>query len=143
MRLTADAPAKITVSTWIDRPQDATTEVAGNDRLDLAGALGGGKGLSFLASVKILAEGGRLEAVSRTDLAEQANAMTLVLAAATSFRGMDHRAAVERALSAAAATPYERLKADHVADHQRLFRRVELQPWARPTTPTTLSRHAD
>ena len=29
MRLSADAPGRITVSTWIDRPQDATTEVAG------------------------------------------------------------------------------------------------------------------
>ena len=62
MRVSADAPEKITVSAWIDRPQDATTEVAGNDRLNLVGALGGGKGLSFLASVKILADGGKLEA---------------------------------------------------------------------------------
>ncbi len=34
MRVSADAPGKITVSAWIDRPQDATTEVAGNDRLE-------------------------------------------------------------------------------------------------------------
>ena len=54
VRLTADAPGKLNVSTWIDRLQDATTEVVGNDRLDLVGALGGGKGLSFLASVRFL-----------------------------------------------------------------------------------------
>jgi alpha-L-fucosidase 2 len=133
MRVTADAPEKITVSAWIDRLQDATTEVAGNDRLNLAGALGGGKGLSFLASVKILADGGTLEAYPERIYAERANAVTLVVAAATSYRGTDHRAAVERTLSAAAATPYERLKADHVADHQKLFRRVALQ----------LGNHAD
>ena len=39
VRLTADAPGKLNVSTWIDRLQDATTEVVGNDRLDLVGAL--------------------------------------------------------------------------------------------------------
>ena len=61
MRLTADTPGKITVSTWIDRPQDADDDVVGNDRLNLVGALGGGKGISFLASVKIVAEGGRLD----------------------------------------------------------------------------------
>ena len=127
MRVSADAPGKITVSTWIDRPQDATTEVAGNDRLNLVGALGGGKGLSFLASVKILADGGRLDAYPERIYAQNANAVTLIVAAATSYRGNDHRASVERTLSAAAATPYEKLKSDHVADHQRLFRRVALQ----------------
>ncbi len=76
MRVSADAPEKITVSTWIDRPQDATTEVAGNDRLNLVGALGGGKGLSFLASVKILADGGKLEAYPERIYAERANAVT-------------------------------------------------------------------
>ena len=127
MRVSADAPGKITVSTWIDRPQDATTEVAGNDRLNLVGALAGGKGLSFLASVKILADGGRLDAYPERIYAENANAVTLIVAAATSYRGNDHRASVERTLSAAGATPYEKLKSDHVADHQQLFRRVALQ----------------
>jgi len=127
MRVSADAPGSITVSTWIDRPQDATTEAVGNDRLNLVGRLAGGKGLAFLASVKILADGGRLEAYPERIYAERADAMTFVLAAATSYRGNDHRAAVERALSAAAAMPYETLKAAHVADHQQLFRRVSLR----------------
>ena len=127
MRISADAPASITVSAWIDRPQDATTEVAGNDRLNLAGALGGGKGLSFLASVKILADGGRLDAYPERIYAQNANALTLIVAAATSYRGNDHRGSVERTLSAAAAAPYDTLKLEHVADHQKLFRRVTLQ----------------
>ena len=126
VRLTADAPARLTVSTWIDRLQDATTEVVGKDRLDLVGALGGGKGLSLLASVRILAEGGRVEPFPERILTEKANAITLLLAAATSYRGGDPRAAVERALSEAATTPYDRLKAEHVSDHQRMFRRVDL-----------------
>ena len=127
MRVSADAPGTITCSTWIDRPQDATTEVAGNDRLNLVGALGGGTGLPFLASVKILADGGRLDAYPERIYAENANAVTLIVAAATGYRGHDHRASVERALSAATATPYETLKSEHVADHQKLFRRVALR----------------
>ncbi len=135
LRMTANAPGKITVSTWIDRPQDATTEVASNDRLNLAGGLGGGKGMSFLASVKVLADGGKLEAYPERIYAERANSMTLVVTAATNFRGNDHRAAVERTLSAAAATPYEKLKADHVADHQKFFRRVSLVLGSHHTDP--------
>ena len=138
MRVSADTPGKITFSTWIDRPQDATTEVAGNDRLNLVGALAGGKGLSFLASVKILPDGGRLDAYPERILADSASAVTLIVAAATSYRGNDHRASVERALSVASATPYEKLKSDHVADHQQLFRRVALQlgPSSHESVPT-------
>ena len=127
MRISADAPAKITVSTWIDRQQDATTEVASDDRLNLVGALGGGKGLSFLASVKILADGGTQDAYPERIYIQHANAVTVIVAAATSYRGNDHRASVERAIAAAVATPYDKLKSDHVADHQTLFRRVSLR----------------
>jgi alpha-L-fucosidase 2 len=126
MRMTADAPGQITVSTWIDRQQDATTEVVGNDRLNLVGALGGGKGLSFLASVKLVADGGRFDAYPERIYTQNANSLTLIVSAATSYRGKDHRGAVERALSAAAAAPYDKLRSDHVADHQKLFRRVTL-----------------
>ena len=138
MRISADAPGQIAVSTWIDRPQDATTQVAGNDRLNLVGALGGGKGLSFLASVKILADGGKLEAYPERIYAANANAITLIVAAATSYRGNDHRGSVERALLAASAMPYDKLKSDHVADHQNLFRRVTLQlgAFAHASLPT-------
>ena len=138
MRISADSPAKITVSTWIDRAQDATTEVAGDDRLDLVGALGGGKGLSFLASVKILADGGTLDAYPERIYAQNANAITLIVAAATSYRGKNPRAEVERTLTTAAATPYEKLKSDHVSDHQRLFRRVSVDLGANPfvSSPT-------
>ena len=126
MRVSADTPGKITVSSWIDRQQDATTEVHGGDRLNLVGALAAGKGLHFLASVKIVADGGKLDAYPERIYAQGANAITYILAAATSYRGTDHRAAVERALASAAATPYEKLKAEHLADHQKFFRRVEL-----------------
>ena len=121
MRLSADAPGKITVSTWIDRLQDAPTEVAGNDRLNLVGALGGGKGLSFLASVKIIADGGRNEAYPERIHTQNADAVTYVLAAATSYRGRDYRADVERALAASSSAPYDRIRAEHVADHQEVL----------------------
>jgi alpha-L-fucosidase 2 len=143
MRISADSPAKITVSTWIDRAQDATTEVAGDDRLNLVGALGGGKGLSFLASVKILADGGQLDAYPERIYAQNANAITLIVAAATSYRGKDHRASVERTLAAAAATPYDTLKSDHVADHQKLFRRVALELGANPLVSTPTDERLD
>lgn len=62
---------------------------------------------------------------------EAATSVTLVIAAATNFKTYrdvtgDPRASAKRALDAAMAKPYARLRADHVAAHQRLFRRVRL-----------------
>jgi alpha-L-fucosidase 2 len=146
VRVSADKPGQVSMSTWIERSQDATTEVVGNNRLNLVGTLGGGKGLAFLASVMVVPQGGRLDAFPERILAEGADAVTLVITAATSYRGRDRQEA-SRQLAAAATTPYEKLKADHVADHQQLFRRVALQlgpagpdPHASLPTPDRLDR---
>ncbi len=60
-----------------------------------------------------------------------ADEVTLRLAAATSFVSYkdvsgDPAARVEAALRAAAARPFDALRADHVREHRRLFRRVSL-----------------
>jgi alpha-L-fucosidase 2 len=127
VRLTADAPGRVSFSASLDRSQDARSAVDGNDRIDLVGGLAGGRGLAFRAGLEIMAEGGRYEPFIERIAVEEADAATLVLAAATSFRGDEPKELVERHLAAAVKKPYERLKADHVADHQRLFRRVDLR----------------
>jgi alpha-L-fucosidase 2 len=127
VRLTADAPGKVSFSASLDRTQDARSTVDGSNRIDLVGGLAGGRGLAFRAGLEIVAEGGRYEPFIERIAVEEADAATLVLAAATSFRGDEPKELVERHLAAAVKKPYERLKADHVADHQRLFRRVDLR----------------
>jgi alpha-L-fucosidase 2 len=127
VRVGADRPGQVSLSVGLDRPQDARTEVAAPDRIDLVGGLAGGRDLAFHASVKVLTEGGRRDAFPERTSVDGADTVTLILAAATSYRGGDARAQVERQLSAAAARSYERLRADHVADHRRLFARVDLR----------------
>ena len=94
-----------------------------------------GKGMRFEARARILAEGGRVTPAEGALRVEGANAVTILLAAATGFRGYGNppdlpaselAARNNRRLDAAAKKPYRRLLADHVADHQRLFRRVSL-----------------
>jgi alpha-L-fucosidase 2 len=126
MRVSADRPGQVSMSTWIERAQDAATEVVGNNRLNLVGALGGGKGLAFRASVIVVPEGGRLDAFPERIFTERADAVTLIITAATSYRGRDPEVASKQ-LAAAMARPYETLKAEHIANHQRLFRRVALR----------------
>ena len=127
VRLTADRAGAITFGSWIDRQQDARTEIVGSDRLNLAGELVGGKGLSFLAAAKVTHEGGSQETFPERILVTGANAATIVLAAGTSFKGNNPARQVERDLTAAAAKTYAQLLAAHRADHQRLFRRVSLR----------------
>ena len=134
VRLTVDRPGALTFGTWIDRQQDARTEIVGNDRLNLVGHLAGGKGLSFLASARVIADGGSQETFPERILVSDANAATIIVAAGTSFKDNDPPAQVQRDLTRAAAKTYSQLLETHRADHQRLYRRVALRLGARGAT---------
>jgi len=127
VRITADKPGAATLSIWLDRLQDATTSIEGIDQLNLVGHLGGGRGLAFQASLKVLPDGGRLEAFPERILVQGANAVTLVMAAGTSYRGENPKTAATRQANTAATKSYEALRQAHVDDHQRLFKRVSLR----------------
>ncbi|HXK08631.1 MAG TPA: glycoside hydrolase family 95 protein [Vicinamibacteria bacterium] len=83
-----------------------------------------GDGLAFAVRVAASVEGGRVEADGRGLHVTDARAMTLRLAAATSFRGRSPEAACEESLRGS--RPYADLLARHLADHRALFRRVRL-----------------
>jgi alpha-L-fucosidase 2 len=128
VRVTADRPGQISLGVWMDRSQDAPTRIVGNDRIDLDGALAGGKGLSFKASAKLIPEGGTLDTFPERISIDRADALTIIFAARTSYRTTEPpQGRVDRDLSAAAAKPYARLMADHIADHQRLYRRADVR----------------
>src|SRR4029453_10457934 len=131
-------PGALAFSTWIDRQQDARTEIAGSDRLDLVGQLSGRDGFAFLASARILREGGTQETFPERIYVEGANAATIVVAVGTSFtpgksdprnesesRGDAPRPrlrdAVNRDLDAACAKSYATLKEAHSAVHRQLY----------------------
>jgi alpha-L-fucosidase 2 len=127
MRISASEPRRLSLSLWIERSQDATTFVTGSDRLDLVGHLGGGKGLAFQASVKVVPDGGKLEAFPERILIDQSNAATLIIAANTNYRGEQPKALTDRHVSEAVSKPYELLRKRHIEDHQRLFERARLR----------------
>jgi alpha-L-fucosidase 2 len=140
VRLTVDQPGALTFGAWIDRQQDARTEIAGNDRLNLIGHLAGGRGfhpttqsprggdpgLSFLGSARVMSQGGTQETFPERILVSDATTATIVVAAGTSYKGNDPVSQVERDLTRAAAKTYAQLLDAHRADHQRLYRRVSL-----------------
>ena len=99
-----------------------------------------GDGMDFAAILKILPEGGSCSAESDEHgrsrlLVKSGSAFTLVLSAATGFRGFDQPPdtpsdVIEKKcstqLAAATSRTFATLRQRHVADHQRLFRRASL-----------------
>lgn len=95
-----------------------------------------GEGMRAEAHLRVVTPDGRVEPTPHGELrVSGAQIVTLFLSAATSFDGFDKhpgREGVEPAsrilpaLEAAIARPYEELRARHIADHQKLFRRVSL-----------------
>ena len=93
------------------------------------------EGMTFELQVRAIADGGTVTCAGQTLAVDGANAVTLLLSAATSFNGpdkspghagLDPAAGAARPLAAALARPYAELRARHVADYQRLFQRVTL-----------------
>ena len=94
------------------------------------------KGIRFATAARVMAEGGVVEAQGESIRVMNAEAVTIILAAATSFDGpgkiagssdKDPEAHCRQTLAKAASSTYDELRARHVKDHARLFERVELE----------------
>jgi len=129
VRLSCDKPAQITFDASLWRPEDFTVETVGPDRIVMKGQAtmqGEHKGVNFEARLKIIPEGGKLTATDEGLRLENADAATLLITAATNYRGDDPQAVCDRQLAAAGRKEYPELQQAHLAEHRRLFRRVAL-----------------
>jgi len=134
VRLAGDRAGGLSFAATLGREEDARARVVAPDRVALAGeAIARGErhrderrvGVKFQALLQVLPEGGRVRAEGDELVVENADAATLLVAAATDVRHRDPAARCARDLHASA-KPYSQLRAAHVADHERLFRRVTL-----------------
>ncbi len=87
--------------------------------------------LTFEARLKVVNEGGELTRTENSIIVENANNATLYLVAATSFVSYNDISGnpeekCQNYLTALNDKKYETIKANHVADYQQLFDRVEL-----------------
>ena len=137
VRLTKTGSGRIAFTARLTRERDAAARADGSNRILLEGqAIVDPKaprhvderktGVRFAAALQAVAEGGRVRTDGDALVVEDAAAVTLVLGAATEIRHADFVAAATRQASAAAGKPFNRLRADHVADYQKLFKRVSL-----------------
>ncbi len=82
-------------------------------------------GVKFQADLGAILENGEGSFSDGEFIVTRADAVTLLLVAATDYRGGDPTAACAQYMKSAR-KPYPNLRAAHIADHEKLFRRVEL-----------------
>lgn len=135
VRLTSAKPGALAFTASMRTPMKAAVETDGNDTLVMRGAGGSAGGISgqikYQARVKILATGGQTSAEAGKVSVTNANEATLLIAAATSYKRFDDVSGdpaniVQQQLAAAAKKSFTKLRADHIANHQALFRRVAI-----------------
>ena len=135
VRLSSDKPGQVTFTAAMQTQHKATVQTEAPDSLVLRGVNGDAQGIAgalrFQARVQVQAQGGRTAVEPNAIRVTGADSATLLIAVATSFRGFrdvsgDPEALTREVLVKAAQRPYNALLTDHVAEHQRLFRRVSL-----------------
>ena len=154
VHLTASRPGRISFEARLSTLQRATVEATAEGDLVMRGLNGDGRGatadgqpmtgaLRFESRVRVLAHGGSRTAAGDAVLVRGADSVTLLIAAATSFRrfddvGGDPATAVATVLDRAAAKAVDALRAEHLRDYRQLFGRVtlSLRPSTRAIRPT-------
>ena len=152
VRLTASHPGQISFAARMQTRQRATVEATADGDLVMRGVNGDGAGatadgrpmtgaLRFEARVRVLPTGGTREATGDALVIRGADTVTLLIAAATSYRTYEDVTADPAARVAAALDPASResvdtLRAAHMRDYQQLFNRVTVDLGASKRVPT-------
>ena len=135
VRLLATKPGQISFTASMKTPQKAGVAVESGDTLVMTGTNGSAAGISgalrFQARAKVIAKGGKTSATATSISVVNADSVTILVAGATSYRSFkdvsgDPASIVTKQIAAAAGKGYAKLLTAHVAEHQRLFRRVSL-----------------
>jgi len=131
VRMTCDPPGCLTGAIRLTSPhKDSQVQATGGNALVLHGQVQP-DGVRFESRAQVSLEGGRLTAEADALQVTDATALTIRLVAATNFANFreltaDPAARCAENLAKAADTSCEVLKKNHLADHQSLFRRVQL-----------------
>jgi alpha-L-fucosidase 2 len=135
VHLRCDHPKQISFFLKLETPQKADVTTTGSDTLIMSGENGESSGikgaLRFQARVLVQAHGGTT-AIEKGGIAvTSADSATILIAAATSYKSYkdisgDPESLTKAHMKAACKKTYEKLRADHIREHQRLFNRVKL-----------------
>ena len=147
VRLSCEVPGMINFTARLNRSAFARQEARDRETIAMIGQLGE-KGLKFETWLRARAEGGQVSTSNEGLKVENADAVTLVLTAATSYRNQLDTSAdpTERCrgvMAALGAQEYGELRARHLADYQGLFSRVDFDLGTNALTALPTDRRVD
>jgi alpha-L-fucosidase 2 len=151
VRLTCSAPHGLSCSVTLRNQVPGTLAAAGQNTLVFRGHAfekkhsDGQHGVEVETRIRAIAEAGSVSCDGSRFRIQRANAVTLVIAIATDFRGAAPAQKCGEAIERAVTRGYARIRAAHVADHQALFRRVHFDLGSQPgpsDTPIDVRRKA-
>ena len=131
IRLTASKPRSLSFEATMSSPHANTKTFVDGASVTLEGAVTD-SAIRFQARLQVIATGGQLSARDGAVVVKAADAVTLLLAGATNFNtfrdvSADPAQRNMATLAALKAKDYATLRRQHLADYQRLFRRVSLE----------------
>ncbi len=144
IRISSDKPKQVSFTAALTTPHKHYETLKGGDNLlvlrgqwvgdgeirgsqtDLPGA-----GILFEVWLAAQGEGGQVQVTDKNLTVSNADAVTLLLTAATSYRdpkdiSADPQERCSKTLAAIQGKTYEQIRSDHIADYQRLFKRVDI-----------------
>lgn len=153
MRLTANKPGQISFKAQLTGYRNGAHSNYGSeqfrmepispDTLELAGHTSSYLGIEgkirYYARAKFIVDGGSMEVDYNSLMVSGADAVTIIIPAATNFVNYRDVSASEKervmtTLKSVAGKSYGQIKKDHIAAHQKLFRRVSIKMESTPSS---------
>ena len=143
IRLEAGTPGAINTKLRLTRAENADTRTSGSDGLLMSGRVDfsaephrgpSGEGVRFATRLRAITEGGTVTAAGDSLVVDGADAVTILLTAATDYeldildadRSKDPESETSAILHAASAFEYLELRRRHIDDHRSMMSRVVL-----------------
>lgn len=152
IKLSADQPGKLSFTASVAAPYNRSLNtLAEQGRITATGKLNS-NGLQFEAQVQVLNQGGEVNAIDNKKIRiNNADAVVILLTAGTDYaqqyphyRGVNPHAQIQQRITTAAAKSFAQVQAEHRADYQALFNRVNFnigQTTPAQSTPVLLAQY--
>lgn len=134
MKLTASQPGKISFVAGLDRPERFETTLEGKDLL-MRGQLNNGtdgRGMKYAEKLRVVPEGGNLEAKVNSLELENANSALIIISAGTDYQASDFESKVEKLLGEVQEKDFKKIKQEHSRFYQTMFDRTQVDFGANP-----------
>ena len=125
VHLSCDQPGRISVAASLYRKFDVVVRTEDTDQILMTGR-GGCDGVRFAALLQAFSEGGHTRTIGESVVVVGADAVTFLLAAASTYRHADAAVECRSVLRNATKKSYPEIREHHVADYHSLFARVDL-----------------